>query len=104
MLTEYLLLTWQLLATAVRTLRTTRGGPSKDSALAAPYPSMAAAYVVMSVVANLMSQVVVGIYVAALAGAASALLARGRPATDGSTGGSSSATGPEEVPACASST
>lgn len=73
-LAAYLWLTWQILATGVRSMRATRAGPPEDRALAVGYTGAAAGYVLMSLVANLMSQVVVGFYFAAFAGAAAALL------------------------------
>lgn len=73
-LAAYLALAWQLLATAWRSVRASRYGPRSDQALAASYAGVAAGYVLMSLVANLMSQVVVGLYVMALAGAGAALV------------------------------
>ncbi|MEQ4500764.1 O-antigen ligase family protein [Nocardioides kribbensis] len=67
----------QLVRTAVRGWARTRGGPVADRALAAAFAGVAAGYVLMSAVANLMSQVVVGVYLAALAGCVSALVQRG---------------------------
>lgn len=66
----------QMLATGVRAMRATVGGRRRDYAFAVGFCAVAAGYLLMSLVANLMSQVVVGIYFAALAGAASALVPR----------------------------
>lgn len=64
----------QMLATGVRAIRATAAGRRRDHAFAVGFCGVAAGYLLMSLVANLMSQVVVGIYFAALAGAASALV------------------------------
>lgn len=64
----------QFLATGVRAVRATRAGPPRDRAFAVGFCGVAAGYLLMSLVANLMSQVVVGLYFAMLAGAAAALL------------------------------
>ena len=55
-------------------VRATRDGPAGDRAFAVGYAGAAAGYVLMCLVANLMSQVVVSLYFAAFAGAAAALL------------------------------
>lgn len=71
-------LMWQLVATGARAVRATRDGPPGAYAFAVGFWGIAAGYVLMSLVANLMSQVVVGVYFAALAGVASYLAERGR--------------------------
>ncbi|WP_243058751.1 O-antigen ligase family protein [Nocardioides sp. SR21] len=70
-------LMWQFLATGRRAVRATRDGPPAAYAFAVGFLGVAAGYLLMSLVANLMSQVVVGIYFAALAGVASYLAERG---------------------------
>lgn len=84
-LAAFLWFIWQLVATGVRAMRATRAGPAEDRALALGYTAAAVAYVVMCLVANLMSQVVVGLYFAAFAGVAAALLGSpsGAPAEAG---------------------
>lgn len=79
----------QQLATGIRAMRATAHGSPRDHAFAVGFCGVAAGYLLMSLVANLMSQVVVGIYFAALAGAASALLPAPSP-------GSSSTPAPVE--------
>lgn len=72
-LAAYLYFTWQLLATAARAVRRTRGTTGPDRALAVGFAGTAAGYVLMCLVANLMSQVVVGLYVMGIAGTGAAL-------------------------------
>jgi putative inorganic carbon (HCO3(-)) transporter len=72
----------QMLATGVRAMRATAGGRRRDRAFAVGCCGVAAGYLLMSLVANLMSQVVVGIYFAAIVGAASALADRRAPVPD----------------------
>ncbi len=70
-LVAYVWLLWQFLATARRGLRLVhqRRGPLVDAILVG-YAGVASCYVLMSLVANLMSQVVVGLYFVAIAGLA----------------------------------
>jgi murein biosynthesis integral membrane protein MurJ len=78
-LATYVWLMWQYLVTGARAVRATAGGPPGRHAFAVGFAGVVAGYALMSMVANLMSQVVVGIYFAAFAGTAAALLARARP-------------------------
>ena len=70
----YLWLMWQLVNTGRRAVRVTRAGPPRDKALAIGFLGCAAGYVLMCFVANLMSQVVVGMYFAAFAACAAAIV------------------------------
>jgi len=79
-LAAYLWLMWQVLATGVRAMRATRDGPPENRALAVGAAGVAAGYVLMSLVANLMSQVVVGLYFAAFVAVGAALVGRSRSA------------------------
>jgi O-antigen ligase len=79
-LAAYLWLMWQVLATGVRAVRATRDGPPENRALAVGAAGVAAGYVLMSLVANLMSQVVVGLYFAAFVAVGAALVGRSRSA------------------------
>ena len=65
---------WQLVATGRRAVRVTRAGPPRDKALAIGFLGCAGGYVLMCLVANLMSQVVVGMYFAAFAACAAAIV------------------------------
>ncbi len=76
---------WQFLNTARRGVRVTRHGTARDRAFAIGFAGCAAAYVLMCFVANLMSQVVVGLYFAAFAGAAAAIVSAHRGWRDPST-------------------
>lgn len=101
-LAAYLWLSWQLLATGVRAVRQTRAGPPPDRALAVGYLGVAAGYVLMCLVANLMSQVVVGLYFAAFAGAAAALVSARSDAVAPQAADALPAPTPEPVPQPAS--
>ncbi|MGB0100786.1 MAG: lipid II flippase MurJ [Nocardioides sp.] len=81
-LAAYLWFMAQLLATGVRAMRATAADSRRRYAFAVGFCGVAAGYLLMSLVANLMSQVVVGIYLAALAGAASALVPDQEPDPD----------------------
>ena len=70
----YIWLIWKLVATGRRAVRVTRAGPPRDKALAVGFLGCAAGYVLMCFVANLMSQVVVGVYLAAFAACAAAIV------------------------------
>ena len=72
-LAAYGWLMWQFIATGRRAAHATRGAVGRDRALAMGYAGAAVGYVVMCLVANLMSQVVVGLYFGTLAAAAGAL-------------------------------
>ena len=72
-LVAYAWLMWQYLATGIRAVRMTPRRASPAYAFAVGFCGVAAGYLLMSLVANLMSQVVVGIYFAAFAGVASAM-------------------------------
>jgi len=74
----YLWLLWQVLATGVRAMRATRDGPPENRALAVGAAGVAAGYLLMSLVANLMSQVVVGLYFAAFVAVGAALVGGAR--------------------------
>jgi O-antigen ligase len=80
-LAAYLWLLWQVLATCVRAVRATRDGPAENRAMAVGAAGAAAGYVLMSLVANLMTQVVVGLYFATFVAIAAALVARSKTAT-----------------------
>ncbi len=73
-LATYVWLMAQIMATGVRAVRASAKASRRTYAFAVGFCGVAAGYLLMSLVANLMSQVVVGIYFAALAGAASALV------------------------------
>ena len=73
-LAAYLWMIWQFLNTGRRAVRVTRDGPARDKAFAIGFAGCAAGYVLMCLVANLMSQVVVGVYFAAFAGGAAAIV------------------------------
>jgi O-antigen ligase len=110
-LAAYLWLMWQVLATGVRAMRATRDGPPENRALAVGAAAVASGYVLMSLVANLMSQVVVGLYFAAFVAVGAALVGRSRsaalpglPPLQRPLGASGTAEPREEELRCASST
>ena len=88
-LAAYLWFIWQLLVTGLRAVRKTRSGSADDRALAVGFAGSAVGFVLMCLVANLMSQVVVGLYFAAIAGATAALLGERRPASPSRTSATS---------------
>jgi O-antigen ligase len=73
-LAAYLWMIWQFINTGRRAARVTRDGPARDRAFAIGFGGCAAGYVLMCLVANLMSQVVVGVYFVAFAGGAAAIV------------------------------